>query len=175
MKPAPNVLATVTVILIIGGMTEILYAQGEKRIKQKELPAAVQSAFIKSYPRAKIRGVSKEVEKGKTYYEIESIDGTMRRDLLYTPEGEAYEVEETIAATDLPRSVRNALGKQFKVYTIAKAEKSVHGTDIHYEVVLRSDQRTYEVSVEPAGKIVSSAEIKGRKEKKEQSEEDDDD
>lgn len=175
MKLAPRVVLTATIVLIIAGMSDALHAQGEKKIKQKDLPAAVQSAFNKSYPNAKISGAAKEVENGKTYYEIESVDGKMKRDLLYTPEGAAYEIEETIPASDLPQSVKDALQKQFQEYTITKAEKTVHGTALQYDVVLKSGKKGYEVSVGPAGKILSSEQIKAKKEKKEEDEEDDED
>jgi hypothetical protein len=69
-----------------------LFAQ-EKRIKEKDLPVAVTKAFHTEYPAAKIIGTSTEVEKGVTYFEIESMDGKVRRDLLYTKEGKRSEIE----------------------------------------------------------------------------------
>lgn len=175
MKLAPRVVLTAAILLIIAGMPDTLNAQGEKKIKPKELPVTVQSAFNKSYPNAKIRGVAKEVENGKTYYEIESIDGKIKRDLLYTPEGEAYEIEETIAASDLPQNVKDALRSQFKEYTITRAEKTTRGTALQYDVVLKSAEKGYEVSVDPTGKIVRSEQMKAKKEKKEEDQEDEDD
>lgn len=52
-----------------------------KKFTAKDLPAAVVMSFQKTYPKAKITGV--DVEKRDTifYYEIESTDGTVKRDL----------------------------------------------------------------------------------------------
>jgi len=58
----------------------------------KILPAAVLDAFKTAYPKAVIKGTSKETEKGVTYYEIESVDGKLNRDLLYTADGKAAEI-----------------------------------------------------------------------------------
>ncbi len=135
----------------------------ETKITHKDLPDAVKSAFEKSYPHAKIKGLSKEVENGKTYYEVESIDGKMHRDLLYTPEGDAYEIEETINAKTLPQVVKDALQKQFKEYSITKAERTTHGSTLQYDVALKSGKKMYEASIESSGKILKSKEMKKRK------------
>ncbi len=74
--------------------TDSSFAQ-EKKIDKNDLPKAVLNAFQKRYPNAAIKGTSIEKENGKTYYEIESIDGTRRRDLLYTKSGKVAEIEET--------------------------------------------------------------------------------
>src|SRR5512140_1895314 len=87
---------TVVMTTMLFGLSTCVHSQ-EKKITEKDLPAAVKSAFHKSYPHATIKGLAKETENGKTYYEIESIDGKLHRDLLYTPEGDAYEIEETIS------------------------------------------------------------------------------
>jgi uncharacterized membrane protein YkoI len=160
--------------LLLGYSTN-LQAQTEKKMSVKDLPAAVKNSFEKSYPNAKIKGVSKEEENGKTYYEVESVDGKMNRDLLYTPEGVAYEIEETIAAKALPQTVTDALKKEFTKYTVSKAEKTTKGTSIQYDVAVKSGKKTYEVSIDPAGKVLSKKEMKAEKEKGEKEEDEDKD
>ena len=65
----------------------------EKKINIKALPRAVRAAFQQTYPKATMTGAATEVEDGKTIYEVESIDGTINRDLLFTEKGEVYERE----------------------------------------------------------------------------------
>ncbi len=45
-----------------------------------QLPAAITTAFKKSYPVATIRGTAKETEGGKTVYEVESVEKGKARD-----------------------------------------------------------------------------------------------
>src|SRR5262245_41350907 len=81
----------------------------EKKISEQDLPVAVRAAFERSYPHAKVQGASQEVEKGKKLYEIESVDGTVRRDLLYMADGSIIEIEEDLAVSDLPDAVKAAI------------------------------------------------------------------
>src|SRR2546422_1513851 len=84
-------------------------AAQEKKITAKQVPAAVITAFKNSYPNATIRGYAWEKEHGKVFYEIESLEGTTHRDVLYNPDGTVAEIEESIAATDLPAAAQEAI------------------------------------------------------------------
>jgi len=126
----------------------------EKKIKPKNLPAAVKSAFKNEYPNAKIIGASTEKEKGRRYYEIESKDGTVGRDLLYTADGKVTEIEETIPASALPSEVMNSLSKEYPKATIQKAEKLTKGSELTYELKVKIGKKTKEIVFDPAGKIV---------------------
>ena len=99
----------------------------EGMVDLKILPNAVLSAFKAAYPNAVIRGTSKETEKGTTYYEVESVDGKLNRDLLYTADGKVVEIEESIAATDLPTAVQKTLAKDYPGAKVLKAERMTKG------------------------------------------------
>jgi hypothetical protein len=167
------VTAVVTVLIVSGGLQHL--RSQEKKITRRELPNSVLSAFQKAYPHARIRGLSREVEKGITYYEIESVDGKTHRDLLYDAGGKISEVEEAIPAKQLPKSVKETLRKEFKKYSIRTAEASTHGQNLTYEVHLTAGKKAYEVTIAPDGKLVSKAEVKMRKGKKTNKEGDEDD
>ena len=100
-----------------------LFAQ-ETRIKEKDLPATVTKAFHSEYLGAKIIGTSTEVEKSITYYEIESMDGKVRRDLLYTKEGKIAEIEEVLNAETIPAAVKESIKKKFKKVELKKEKKT---------------------------------------------------
>ena len=52
-------------------MLAVAARAGEEKISAEKLPAAVKKAVKKKFPEAKIRGAAKEVEDGKTTYEVE--------------------------------------------------------------------------------------------------------
>lgn len=154
-----------SLILALGAT--ILFAAattaGEKKITKKELPGAVLTAFEKAYPKAAIQGLSKEEDDGKTFYEIESLDGKTRRDLLYLPDGTVAEIEETIAANALPDAVKATVGKEIPKGKILKAEKLTRAGVTEYEVVVSSGKAKHELVLDPTGKLLKK-EAKNEKE-----------
>lgn len=120
----------------------------------KILPPAVLSAFRTAYPDAVIKGTSKETEKGVTYYEVESVDGKMDRDLLYTRDGRAVEVEEAIVPGALPPAVLQAFAKAYPGYRILKAEDLVKGGQRYFELQIRVKDKKIGMTVDPSGKVI---------------------
>jgi len=72
-----NIIATVLIsTLLIGGAAALA---SERKIAMKDLPPAVQQA-IKDQGGATVRGLAKEVDKGKTLYEAElTVNGERAR------------------------------------------------------------------------------------------------
>ncbi|MCX6134606.1 MAG: PepSY-like domain-containing protein [Ignavibacteriales bacterium] len=152
--------------VFVAGMTCV--SAQEKKLKPKQLPAAVQAAFQKAYPAAKIKGASSEVENGKTIYEVESVDGTINRDLLYSEDGSVLEIEETIALKALPDEVSKALKAETGKGKVQKAEKLTKGGTIQYEFVISSGKNTREVVIDPSGKIVKTTKMKSKNKEEEE-------
>ncbi len=124
-------------------------------VNLKVLPPAVLEAFQKTYPKAVIRGASKETEKGETYYEVESVDGKMNRDLLYTADGKAVEVEEALAPGALPAAVLKALDNAYPGCKILKAEDLSQGRPEALRARRsKSTARRWAVTIDPTGKII---------------------
>jgi hypothetical protein len=126
----------------------------EQTIKCDQVPPAVHKAFQTAYPKAMIRDCSKEVEKGKTAYEISSLEDKTRRDILYYEDGTIVVVEEAIPAGDLPEPVRLAISKKYPGRTITLAERLTHDSSITYEVRLKQRGKTLELIFGPNGKEV---------------------
>jgi hypothetical protein len=147
----------------------------EKKIKRKDVPAPVMEAFAKAYPRAKIRGTSVEAEKGTTYYEIESMDGSQARDLLYLPDGTVAEIEEVVPAAALPQRVKSAVGGEFPKAKIAKAEKVTKGTVVSYELHVTQGPKRGSIVLSPSGTVVKKSPLKAKTGKKESEEEEEED
>lgn len=153
---------------LILGVSANANAEGEKKFTKKDLPVAVTSAFEKAYPKATIKGVSKEKENNTTYYEIESIDGTTKRNILYAGDGMIAEIEESIEAKDLPDAVAKTLQSDYRKYTIEKSEKVMHGSDTKYEFVVKKGKNRREIVLDGSGKVVKTEKKGGAKEKDEE-------
>jgi hypothetical protein len=120
----------------------------------KILPPAVLDSFKAAYPQAVIKGASQETEKGVTYYEIESVDGKTGRDLLYTADGTAVEVEESVAPGTLPPAVLQALAEAYPGYKILKAEELLKGGQKFFELQIGVKDKKIGVTIDPSGKII---------------------
>jgi hypothetical protein len=93
--------------------------------------------------------VFKEIDKGQTFYEIETVRSGHGRDLLFDAEGHLVAVEEVVALDAVPPAVRAALsarGKVIKVETVTKR------AEVSYEAAIQRDGKTFHVVVDGAWK-----------------------
>ena len=120
------------------------------------LPAPVEAAFKKSYPNATIKNVSKETENGKVEYEIESLDGTQPRDLVYRADGTLVSYEELIPESAVPAAVLTAIKTKYPKATISRSEKLFQDGKMNYEFALKGAP-VKEATLTPEGKWVSPA------------------
>jgi len=132
----------------------------EIKIKKNDLPATVTKAFHSAYPDAKILGTAKETEKGVTYFEIESKDGAVRRDLLYTIDGKVAEIEEALSDETIPSFVKSTIEKKFKDVKYKKGEKIVRNSVTKYEVIIEASEVKYDVVCDANGKILTTTKLK---------------
>lgn len=119
--------------------------------RSDSLPPVIATAFHAAYPNATILNVSREPQDGKIVYEIESRDGSMRRDLLYALDGQVIEIEEMLPADSVPAAVRAALERDVKGATLVSAERVTRGDVVLYEVQARRNGRTQALTYDPAG------------------------
>ena len=125
----------------------------ETKIAAKNVPAPVIAAFKATYPNATIRGYSREKENGKTYYEIESREGHVSRDVLYNPDGTVAEIEETVDIKDLPAEVRQTIHTHYPKGVITKAEKTMAGDKVSYEVTIKHGIKRVTIELDSDGKL----------------------
>ncbi len=147
----------------------------EARIKPKDLPPAVVRAFHKAYPGAKITGASREVENRSTFYEIESLDGTITRDLVFTADGRLSEVEEAMTYEALPDVVRASFLKSYPDAGVKKVERLSHGASMRYEITVTMHGSQKEIVIDSSGAIVKGPPAEPNGKEKENEEDDDDD
>jgi hypothetical protein len=112
------------------------------------------------------------MEDGKMLYEVESIDGSTNRNILYTPEGITWEVEEPVAPELLPGVVIKALKKQSPDGKIVRAEKVMRGKAVEYELQIERKQRITGWVIDAKGNVVTSGAVEKKTEKEGSEEED---
>jgi|SRR5215471_360002 len=108
-------------------------AKPAAHVDLSKYPAPVRATIEAESKNATLKSVSKETEKGKTQYEVETLVNGKSRDLLLDPAGKVIEVEEEIAAASAPGPVQEALKPL--------------GTVLKLERVTRDGVTTYEASV----------------------------
>ena len=132
MKRTQKLVQLVVSASLILGLSAWSLAQ-EKRIPRRALPAPVLAAFTEAYPRAAIKRCFQETDKGQTVYEIESVEGKTRRDIIYAADGKLILAEETLAVSEMPPAVMVALDRKFPGAKILRAEKVTKGAVVGYE------------------------------------------
>jgi uncharacterized membrane protein YkoI len=124
--------AALAAALIVPGL------QAEKKLKFEQLPAAVQTAAKEQTKGATIVGVSKETEKGKTTFEVETKMNGKGRDLAFDKTGALLVSEDEVDLDSLPAAAKAAIQKRAAGGTVAKVEKVTAGSTISYEAAIRT-------------------------------------
>lgn len=150
MKRIP-LLALAFVILAAPAAAE----QDERKIRMKDLPAAVRDAFEKQFPQARVSGVSEEKADEGIVYEIECRWQGRKHDVTFKPDGSLVSVEETIPVEEVPAPVMAALKTQFPSARIRKAEKVTDSGVVAYEFELRKAAKK-EVKFSADGRLLEA-------------------
>jgi uncharacterized membrane protein YkoI len=124
-------------------------AVAEQKVQVKDLPPAVQQAVQANLNGGTLKGLSKEIEKGKTQYEVESMLNGHARDFLLDASGGLIEVEEELAMDAVPAAVKAAAEARGKVL---KIESVTRGTSITYEAQVEKNGKKSEVALDANGK-----------------------
>jgi len=122
-------------------------------VKMKDLPPTVQKTVIEQTKGAQIKGMSKEVEKGKTMYEVETMVNGKSRDLLIDASGSLVSVEEPVAIDSIPPAAKAALEKLAAGGKIKGVESVTKGQTVTYEAVIVKGMKKSEVVVAADGSI----------------------
>jgi uncharacterized membrane protein YkoI len=131
----------------------------EEKVPLDKLPRAVLDAVKAKFPKGELKSASKEVEDGKTLYEVALKDGGHDIDATFTADGKVAGIEKVIDAKDLPRAVSAALEDKYPKATYRKVEEVTEFKDGEekpavYEVLLQTaDNKKFEVVLTAEGKI----------------------
>jgi hypothetical protein len=153
----------------------------DETIPANSLPAAVKKAIQKKFRKAEIEKAVKEVEDGKTTYEVLLEIDDRPLEVAFTAEGTILEIEKVIPFESAPAPVKKALAAKYPSAKIEKVEAVTKGEDgpTVYEIVIKA-----EVVLDAKGKFVEgkqeeeekpSAKSKKPRKHSEEDEDDDDD
>jgi hypothetical protein len=142
----------------------------DKKIAKKDIPAVVLKAFESAYPKAKIKTFGSEVEKGVTFYELETVEGKIKRDLLYKADGTLEELEEILTPAMVPADIAKALKAEFPKGKIVSGEKTTKGNDVTFDIIVVNVKEKVSVNLSADGKIQKKTVLKSKKEKGEKEE-----
>jgi hypothetical protein len=149
---------TRSLLLALTAYPALLVAQ-ETPIKRSDLPAAVARTVAAQGRGATLKGLSREAEGGKTFYEAEFVVGGKGRDVLIDTGGTVVEVEEEVSLADLPAPVQAGLKAKAGGGSITKVESLTKGGRlVAYEARVKTAGKMSEIQVGPDGKALAKPE-----------------
>jgi hypothetical protein len=129
--------------------------ESEKPLKMKNVPQPVQATVVEQSRGAKVKGLAKEKDEGKTYYELSLIVSGRNRDVLIDADGKVVEIEEVVSLDSLPELAKAEIRKQARKGRIVLVESIAReGTIVGYEAHIKRGLRSSEVKVSPAGTLL---------------------
>jgi uncharacterized membrane protein YkoI len=126
----------------------------DKKVKMEDLPAAVQAAVKEQAKSATVVGLAKEIENGKTMYEVETKVNGQTRDLLLDSTGAVVEVEQEVDLSSIPPAAKAAIEAKAAGGTIKKVETVTKGSAVSYEAAIQNKTgKNIEVAVNADGSV----------------------
>jgi uncharacterized membrane protein YkoI len=127
-------------------------ATTDSKVALKDLPPEVRATVETETKNAVLKGVSKEKEKGKTVYEVESLVNGRTRDLMIDASGKVYVVEEQLNPDQAPALVRAALEAKGTILTLESVLEN--GTTTYEGQVKSKSGKKITMELDAAGKPV---------------------
>jgi hypothetical protein len=148
---------TSLVTFAIGFATAAPAFASEKTIKQADVPHPVIAVVEAEYPNAKFTHFAKEVEDGKTLYEVVLNVGTAHTEVSVSPEGKIVSEETTITVHDLPAAVQNSLAaSKYSKATVLRVERvkdTAKPRTATFELMVEQAGKKHELVFDEAGKL----------------------
>ena len=137
------------VLAVVASSGSLLLSQ---KVQLKDVPTPVQRSIAEETKGSQLKSITKETEKGKTVYEVESMVNGRTRDLIIDSSGSVVTVEAEVALDSLPAAAKSAIERLAAGGKITKVESVTMGQTIMYEAAIVKGKKTSEVSVTPDGK-----------------------
>jgi hypothetical protein len=135
------------------------FSFAEHRISKSDLPVVVSRTADAQSDGAIVVGYAKDVEKGKTEYEVQLMVDGHTKDVTIDAQGNILEVEEQVLQSALAANVLNGLRAQAGKGSIKKVESLMkHDKIVAYEAQVVAGKRHWEIQVGPDGQKLDSEE-----------------
>jgi uncharacterized membrane protein YkoI len=159
MKVIREMSRGLTLIAVASFAAQLSFAQAtqetERKVTMKDLPAPVRATVKELSKGGLLRGLSEEVENGKTFYEAGLKVNGRNKDVLIDPAGKVVEVEEQTPLASLPPEVKTAIVKQAGKGRITMVESvSKENSIVAYEAHVNTAGKKSEIKVDPGGKLI---------------------
>jgi uncharacterized membrane protein YkoI len=148
---------TCLTVALFSGMLLIpvaVAAGSEKKVAMRDLPVVVQQAVREQSKGATIRGLTMEVENGKTEYEAELTVNGHGKDISFDAAGRIVSVEEEVPLASLPEAARGAIQKAVGTGKLRKVESVTENGTAFYEATIRKAGKSSEIKVDANGATV---------------------
>jgi hypothetical protein len=142
---------TIKISLALASLTGLAAAAG---LKLADLPAPVQRTVQDTLKGGEIKNISKEVEKGVTQYEVETMLNGKHRDFDVDSKGTLIDVEDEVALDGIPAPAKAAITKKVSNGKLGMVEVVSHPgkKDLLYEAAYTTKEgKKREVLVTAAG------------------------
>lgn len=133
-------------LVLLGVLACSAFGQ-ETKIQFKDLPPAVQATAKAQSQGATVKGYSKEIEKGKTEYELQLLVNGKKRDVSIDPDGKLLETEEVVRFSSVPQKVRDAIQQEAKGAKVEKVEMVKSDEPTVYEALVSQNGKKHEIRV----------------------------
>lgn len=146
---------TVITVAMSAGLLSFASFAAESKVKMENLPPAVQQAVKAEESKgAKLVGLGKEVENGKTIYEAElKVDGH-NKDVSFDTAGKVVSVEEEVTLASLPEPARAAIQKAVGTGKLQKVESVQENGTTFYEAAIKKGLKSSEFKVDAKGATI---------------------
>ncbi len=128
-------------------------SSGEVDVTPAEMSAPARATVQKETAGGKVDKITREVERGKTVYDVEAtVGGKHMEYLIDSADGKILGTEVPIEFSQLPEPVRAAAQQYFGTTTGLTIMKGVEYGETHYEIEGMKNGKKIEVTFDPNGK-----------------------
>lgn len=125
-----------------------------EHISVVELTAPARAAVEKLTTGGKVEKIDKEVEKGRTVYDVEATVNGKHVEYVIATDGEIVGTETSVEFNELPEVIRDAAGKYFGGTAGLGAAKGVEDGRTTYEIEGKRDGKKVAATFDETGKLV---------------------
>jgi hypothetical protein len=155
MNHTPAVRSALLVAVTLAGACATNKGEKEIPVQVADMSAPARTSLDQVIRGGHVDKVTREVERGRTVYDVEAtIDGKHREFLIADSDGAVLGTENEIAFDELPDAVRASAQKYFDPGAKLKAMKGVEYGETSYELEGPRSGKTVEASFDPSGKRV---------------------
>lgn len=141
----------IRMVVAMGGVLAASVVAAETKVKLEELPPKVQETVKNETKGVTLVGISKEVEKGKTSYEVETKVGPKTRGMTIDADGKVTSVEEDADINLIPTAARQTIQKKAGSGTVKRVEMVTVKGAVFFEAVIENKGKTEEIAVNADG------------------------